>query len=140
MNLVANDLRKTNGPSYIAEELYKKALEEGGNGVIESIRNLGEAQFLKSHNAVLVAIDADKKIRYDRAVVRNSATDHVSFEEFCLQEDREMAQTALYDMNVFGVMKLSDIILLNNGTLEDLHRQIDSALQNFTPVSFSSRS
>ena len=40
--LVANDLRKNFGPAYISEELYKKALIDGGNVVIEAVRSPGE--------------------------------------------------------------------------------------------------
>ncbi len=129
MNLVANDLRKQNGPFYIAGQLFKRAEEKGGDAAIESIRNIGEAKFLKEHGAKLFAIDADKRLRYERAVLRGSTTDKVLFEEFCLQEDREMAQTAEHDMNVFGVMKMADVVFQNNGTLTELHTQIDTALQ-----------
>ena len=126
MRDVANDLRKMHGPAYVVEQLFAKAEEKGGDVIIESIRTIGEAEFLKSNGALIGAVDADKKLRYERAVLRGSGTDKVSFEEFCMQEDREMASTEPWDMNVFGVMKMADFTLENNGTLDELHAQIDT--------------
>jgi dephospho-CoA kinase len=123
---VANDLRKMHGPAYVHEQLFARATERGGDAVLESVRAVGEAEFLKSKGALIGAVDADRKIRYERAVLRGSMTDKVSFEDFCIQEDREMASTEPWDMNVFGVMALADFTITNNGTLEELHAQIDA--------------
>jgi dephospho-CoA kinase len=123
---VANDLRRMHGPAYVIEQLYAQAQEKGADAVIESVRTTGEAEFLKSQGAHIGAVDADRNLRYDRAVLRGSQTDKVSFEEFCMQEDREMSSTEPWDMNVFGVMKIADFTIQNNGTLEELHAQIDA--------------
>lgn len=128
MNMVANDLRKMHGPEYVVKCLFERAKDNGGDAVIESVRALGEARFLKESGAFVVAIDADRKIRYERITKRASETDRVSFEEFCIQEDREMAQEAEYDMNVRGVMEMADYTLTNDGTLEELHGAIEEML------------
>jgi len=125
MNMVANDLRKMYGPEHVVKSLFERAKENGGDAIIESVRALGEARYLKEQGAFVVAIDADRKIRYDRITKRASATDKVTFEEFCMQEDREMAQEAEYDMNVGGVMKMADYTLTNDGSLEELHAAIE---------------
>ena len=71
MVIVANDLRAKQSPSYIVEQLYDQAKTSGKNTIIESIRAVGEAEVLKSKgNFYLFAIDADPKIRYERAVLR----------------------------------------------------------------------
>lgn len=133
MNRVANDLRKTHGPDYFDKVIFAKIERERvTDAVVESIRVLAGAENFKKHGGILFAVDADRKLRYERAVLRNSATDHVSFEEFCAQEDQEMNQTEPWDMNVFGVMKISDYVFQNNGTLEELHAQIDAALAKIT--------
>lgn len=123
---VANDLRKQHEPVYVIEQLYLKAKENGGDAVIESVRAVGEAEFLKSRGALIVAVDADREVRYDRVVVRGSMTDKVSFEEFVMQEDREMSSTESWDMNIFGVMKIADFRIGNSDSLEELHAQIDA--------------
>ena len=128
MREVGNEMRKAHGPGYIAERLMEQALEETGNSVIESIRSVGEAEFLKSKGALLWGVDADRKTRYERVLLRQSETDQVSFEQFCIYEDREMVSTQPYDMNVFAVMKMADHIFLNNGTVEELFLQVEKVL------------
>ncbi len=128
MREIANDLRQIHRPTYIGEQLYNRAAAEGGNAIIESIRETAMAKFLKGKGEYLLAVDADREIRYERTVLRGSETDKVTFEQFCEQEDREMNATASWNMNIAGVMKLSDFTLQNNGTLEELHAQIDKVL------------
>lgn len=129
MRNTGNELRKEHGPSYIAETLLVRAKEAGGDAIIESIRSVGEAEFLKKQGGYIVAVDADKKIRYERVIARGSSTDNLTFEEFCEQEDREMTGTALWDMNVFGVMGTADVTLTNNDGIEKLHEQIEQMLE-----------
>lgn len=128
-NLVGNDLRKQYGPAYVVQSLYEKALHAGGNAVIESVRTIGEAERLKAEGMVILAVDADRELRYERAVGRGTELDRISFEEFCEQEDREMAQIEPWDMNIFGVMRMADAVILNNGTLAELTMQIEEALK-----------
>jgi len=126
MRDVANELRREHGPAYVVQTLFERAKAAGKDAVIESIRAVGEAEFLQSVGAKIVAVDADKPIRYDRAITRGSHTDKVTFEEFVLQEDREMAGTEPWDMNINGVMQMADIRIENNGSLEKLHQQIEN--------------
>ena len=126
---VANALRKEHGPSYLMERLYETTKDEP-KAVLESVRTIGEAEFLKEKGALLFAVDADRKLRYERILARGSETDQVDFDTFCLQEDREMASSDPWDMNVFGVMQISDARIENNGTVEELHAKVDEALAN----------
>lgn len=128
MNIVGNDLRKTYHPAHIVETHHKRAEEHGQNAVIEAIRAIGEAQFLKDRDIPILAVDADRHLRYERVVKRASEKDQVSFEQFCIQEYREMAQAEAHDMNIGGVMKMADYTIHNDGTLDELHAQIDAAL------------
>ncbi len=128
MRQVANELRQAHGPAYVAEQLMTQALARGGNSVVESIRAIGEAEYLKSKGALLWAVDADRKARYERILLRQSETDQVSFEQFCEYEDREMQGTASWDMNVFGVMKMADHTFYNNGTPGELFEQVEKEL------------
>jgi dephospho-CoA kinase len=129
MREVGNALRQARGPAYIIETLYAQAQAAGSTALIESVRALAEARFLKAQGALIIAVDADQARRYERIVSRGTATDHLSFEEFVEQEDREMNAPDEWDMNVFGVMALADFTIRNDGTLEDLHAEVDSVLQ-----------
>lgn len=130
MRLVGNELRKQ-GKSIIPK-LYEQAIQDGvKNAVIESIRNVGEAEFLKSKGARIIAVDADQKLRYTRIQKRRSATDKVDFPTFVIHEEREMHPEGPHDMDVRGVMALADMTIFNEGTLEDLHQKIEDFLTKY---------
>lgn len=131
MIMVSNDLRKAHSPSYIGEQLLKEAQQVEKPSIIESILTVGEAKFLKSEGAILLAIDADQRMRYERITARQSETDQVTFEHFVEQENKKMHSTDPTKHNVAGVMEMADAVIMNNGTLEELHEQIDRVLQHF---------
>ncbi|MDB5190188.1 MAG: hypothetical protein JWN49_514 [Parcubacteria group bacterium] len=128
MRIVGNDLRQMHGSSYVVETNYERAVAAGGDAIIEALRAIGEAEFLKKEGVPILAVDADRKTRYERAILRGSEKDKVSFEEFCIQEDKEMAQTAANEMNISAVMKMADYTLHNDGTFEELKAQIEEVL------------
>lgn len=129
MRDVANELRKEHGPAYIIEKLYDMAKEDT-NAVLESVRTIGEAEFLKKQGAVIIAIDAKKETRYERVVSMSHDETPLSFQDFTLMEDREMSSSEPWDMNVFGVMQLANVRVENDGTLDELHAKVDEALRN----------
>jgi len=126
MVVIANDLREKNSPSYIAEELYRAAITHEGDAIIESLRTPGEVTALrKKKDFYLLAVDAPVKIRYERIVKRQSSTDNVSYEKFVEDEKREMSSSNPNKQNISACMKLADFNIVNDGSLEDLNKQID---------------
>lgn len=128
MTEVANDLRTKHGLTYVVENLFARAQEKGGNVVIESIRTPSEAEYLRSHGALLWAVDADERTRYDRIFKRGSETDHISFEKFKEDEAREMNNTDPAKQSIAAVMKQADHIFHNNGAPEELFAQVEQVL------------
>jgi dephospho-CoA kinase len=127
---VANDLRASHGASYIATELYDQAAKFGANAVIESIRTVGEVMALrKKGNFTLLAVDADPKVRYERVVARDSATDQVSFEKFLADEALEYKNPDPNKQNLALCMELADFVITNNGNLEELRKNIDAIME-----------
>jgi len=128
--VVANDLRATHSPSYITDQLYLQAAENGENAIIESVRTPGEVESLrKQEHFLLFAVDADPEIRYERVVGRGSETDHISYETFLENEAREMSSTDPNHQNIGRCMQLADYVFMNNGDFEDLYRQVETVLQ-----------
>ena len=133
MNIVGNDMRAKYGFDYWDNIIFEDARKNGHeNIVIESLRNLASAEKLKEQGVSIWAVDADKRTRYERVILRRSGTDTVSFEEFSAQEDKEMVQTGIHDMNVHAIMAMADVKLTNNGTQEELFAQVESALEKYT--------
>jgi len=125
----ADDLRATHGPGYLAQVLLERAQQAGGDAVIESIRSLGEAEYMRSHGALLWAVDADIKLRYERIQLRASETDKVSFEKFVADEQREFANDDPTKGNIGKVMQMADVVFTNNGTQDELFAQVEAALK-----------
>lgn len=126
MREVANGLRKEFGPAYIVEELFKKAEKEGWNAIIESIRCVGEVESLKKNqNFFLLWIDAEQKIRYERAILRGSETDKISREKFVEQESLEMNGTDPFTQNIKKCMEMADLVIENNGSLGEFREKVE---------------
>ena len=126
----ANTLREKNGPAFIIEELYKKALQSNTNCIIESIRTIGEINSLRQKgNFVLFAVDAEIELRYSRIVDRASETDKISLQTFIENEQREMNSDDPNMQNLAGCMKLADFRFENNSKLEDLYGQVDNVMK-----------
>jgi len=129
MRIVANSLRAEHGNDYLITEFVRRAAEVGWQDiVIESIRAVAEAETLKASGGVLFSVDADQKLRYERVCSRAATTDKVSFEEFVSHEQLEMNDPDPNGMQKARVMAMADFTLQNNGTLEELHAQVDAAL------------
>ena len=124
MVVVANELRKNHSPSYLAEQLYEKA--KGHNAIIESIRTEGEIIKLKEKgNFILLAIDADPKLRYERITKRQSETDKIDFNTFKKNENREMENQDPNKQNLKKCIELANHKLQNNGTIEQLNTKLE---------------
>ena len=133
MTFVGNDLRTKYSPGYIAEELFKKAELSGKDSIIESLRTESEINTLRRHkNFYLFAIDAMPEKRYERISLRKSETDHISFEQFLTDEEREFKSDDPNKQNLSRCIKLADYIFNNDGTMDDLHNQVSEAMKKIT--------
>ncbi|MCQ2262238.1 MAG: deaminase [Bacteroidales bacterium] len=133
MTIVGNDLRAQHTPSYIVEQLYAQAQASGCNCIIESVRTPGEISALRGKsNFYLFAVDADPKVRYERAVLRGSETDHVSYETFIANEQREMTSDDPNKQNLRVCIEQADFRFDNGGSIEDLHKQVEEVLKQIT--------
>lgn len=131
MRLVANEMREKNGPAAIIIALLEKAVKDNQDSVIESVRTEGEVNSLRKSGQpfVLLAVNADQKLRYDRAIGRGSSTDKISYTKFCEQERVEMTSTDPCKQNLKRCMDLADVTFTNDGSMSDLHSKIGKWLE-----------
>ncbi len=128
MRLVSNDLRRTYRHDYYSTMFIEDAEKNGiTDYLMESVRHMAEADNIRKHGGFIIAVDADKKLRYERVVLRGTETDKVSFEEFVIQEDAEMTGSG-EEQNMGEVMASADFRIMNEGTLEELHLRIEEVL------------
>ena len=128
MTATGEDLRALHGADYIFRSLLERALAGGGDAIIESIRTTGEVATIKANNIMLLGVDADPAVRYERAVARGSEKDNVSFEKFMADEERESISETPERMNLRKCLALADVVIMNDGTPEELHTKVDDAL------------
>ncbi len=110
----------------VADEIKKNGWKTAG---ISGIRAPADVHILKEMfgNAfILIRVDvADTKLRFQRVLKRHEARDPVKYEEFLVQERGEE--------EVFHVEKtaaMANYALKNDGTIDDLHRQIDALVKS----------
>lgn len=129
---VANDLRKLHGPSYIMEQLMLRALSHGGNAVIESLRAVMEVKYIQGFGGMVLGIDAEPQVRYERIIKRGSETDHVTFEEWRAQELRESNPDDPTKQDIFGALRESDYIITNTNSLTELEEEVDAFIEKYS--------
>lgn len=126
-SLVANELRakQTGG---VPQEVYETQVksEQPERAVIEALHSPKEAEYIKSIGGVVLGIDADTSVRYERTLTRGSEKDNVTYEEFLRHIERE--ENDPNGHYIRGALNLADYTLQNNGSLDDLHGQIDSIM------------
>lgn len=126
MQKMSTILRQNFGQNILAKIIAKDV--EGLNSdiiVIDGVRRISDIEYLKDiPGFILISIDADPKIRYERMVNRNEnkGESDKSFEQFL--EDHKSDS----DYEVPIVMKEASKHLDNNGNLENLKAQIDKII------------
>jgi dephospho-CoA kinase len=117
-----NKLRKKYGPDILARLAMEKVEDKT---VIDSIRNPSEVKYLrKEKEFILLAIDAPVELRYERVKRRGRQESASTLEEFIKKEKEEMTDSEK-GQQLHRCMKMADIIIMNDGTLEDLHLKLE---------------
>lgn len=130
LRIIANEMRALYGDDFMVAHNIKKINESHTkHAIIESIRTVAEAKTLKAHGGILLAIDADLQIRFNRVQQRRSETDRVTFEEFVRHEALESHDTDPHGMQKQKVMSLADKHFYNNTDIKTLHDAIDAYMQ-----------
>jgi len=117
-----NELRKKYGPDILARLAMEKVQDKT---VIDSIRNPSEVEYLrKEKEFILLAIDAPVELRYERVKRRGRQESASTLEEFIKKEKEEMTDSEK-GQQLHSCMKMADFIIMNDGTLEDLHLKLE---------------
>jgi dephospho-CoA kinase len=135
---MGNDLRSEHGPDALAELMARK-IESSGSSLfaVDSIRNPAEVERLrKMQGFILIGIDAPVQMRYDRAMKRGRLENAASVEEFKAQEKREMSDLA-HAQQLHSCMKMIDLLIINDGTIDALHEKMDIVLMGFSRLTQS---
>ena len=123
-------LRANFGEDLLAKAIANDASKLDANIVgIDGVRRPTDIEHLtKLPNFFLIKIDADPRLRYERLVKRNEneGDDKKTFEQFL--KDHESEADSLIPM----VMATAKYSINNNGSFEDLYKQIDELIKRLS--------
>ncbi|GEM_PF-385631 len=96
------------------------------NVVIDGVRSKGEIEAIKQRGGVIIYVEAKPELRYERLVKRKAEKDRAinSFEDFKRMDNEE---ERLYHTS--KLKDLADFVIVNEGTLEDLRREVEKILE-----------
>ena len=119
----AMKLREERGPGVLVElayDEYKDHEKEYPGGLVASgIRSIGEAEMIHKLGGMLIFVDADAKIRYDRAFSRkrddNDVT--VTFDDFQKSEkaESENPRKEKTAIDIPEMKRMANLVITNNG-------------------------
>jgi len=120
-------LRQNFGEDILAKSIFHDVQnDEHEIIVIDGVRRLEDIVYLRNlPEFKLLYVDADIKIRYERLVQRgeNAGDSSKTFEQFC---DDHKANADAY---IVDLMKSANTVVHNNGTYEELYKQIDEFIK-----------
>ena len=119
--------------------LVDKALQEYENHpgqyaglAVASVRNPGEGDRVHELGGILVWVDADSRVRYDRIQAANRGRgeeDTKTFAQFLAEEEAEMHSSGDAAMlNMSAVQDRCDTVIINEGTETELASKIKQLL------------
>ncbi len=113
---------------------HERAQEEGATDyVLEAIHRPVEADYVRSIGGAILGVDADIRTRFERVTERKEgAKDEVTFEQFVKDSEREDEGATGSGPHIRAVLATADVVVMNNGTIEELHTAVDTALAQLT--------
>ena len=123
----ADALRRKNGVGALMQVMLGR-VEEGKNYIFDSLRNGGEAVFLheKTKDFILIGVDASRKIRFERVLKRNKASDPKTWEEFVKMDERDNFDASdPMGQQTGKLLEMSDFVIVNEGDVEEGLRRVE---------------
>lgn len=120
---VANLLREINPATTVKICIFEAQARNIPRAVISGLRSMGEAQAVRDAGGIIIGIDADPRVRYDRIYSRaRDAEAQKTYEEF-LQQD-EFENRGVSDSGpgrgIRAIIDSADVVIKNAGGLEEL--------------------
>ncbi len=136
LRVIGNDLREKYGAGILAERVLAKINKHDSSSsiVVSAIRNPKEVEvFRGTGKFTLIATDAPVEVRYERISSRKrEGEDKLSLEDFVAREKIELSG-ASHEQQSQRVFEMADYVIVNDGTLEEFYKKIDSLLKILIP-------
>lgn len=126
---LANTLKSQQGIDVLAHLTFKHALQLGTPKIVfDSIRHPAEAAFLRHQGVFVIGIEAPLEVRYQRILSRQKETDHVDFNTFKLQCEREYEGHSS-GQNIREALSQANALIINNSDILSLNQKVDEILK-----------
>ncbi|PIR74295.1 MAG: hypothetical protein COU35_03310 [Candidatus Magasanikbacteria bacterium CG10_big_fil_rev_8_21_14_0_10_47_10] len=129
LQLISQVLRQNIREDLLSEVIAKDAMNDPHElVVIDGVRRPDDVKHLRTiPGFILVHITADAEKRYDRLIKRGENTDDTqkTFEQFKADHAREA------ELKINEIATQANDTLDNNGSLEELHKQLDKLIQKY---------
>jgi len=128
---LGNDIKKeTRSLGILSKKMLKKIKTD--KAVVDGIRNADEIRELrKKRDVYIIGINASQRLRYERIRKRNREGDPKTFSEFKRLDNLEnRGKTKGQEIN--KCLKMADFTIINNGSLEQLHKEIGKILETIS--------
>lgn len=125
LQVTSYEMRQTEGETWLLKRLVDNLPD--GNYVISGMRGMHELKFLKEKfgsGFFSVGLLASESVRFKRCLARNRHGDANTLEGFREMDVRDLKYFGNGDSAV-----LSDYFIINEGTMEDLHHDIDIIME-----------
>lgn len=121
----ARRLREEYGLDYVAVKTYEKIDKSRGVALVDGVRSLAEVEyFRKKAQAVIVAIHASPRTRFDRLVKRGRPGDPRTWEEFVKRDMVEL------EFGIGNVIALADYMIVNEGDITEAREKSRKVLKH----------
>ena len=120
------EIREKEGKGAVALRLLSKIRSEKGDFVvIEGIRNIEEVkEFRKYYKVIILGIHSSPEQRFYRLKQRKRSDDPRNWNDFVDKDERELK------VGIGNVIALSDIMVVNDSTIEKFKEETRRILQN----------
>lgn len=129
---MGDELRGRFGDDVLAQRTCQLIASAGQTRiVIDSIRTPAEIKFLKKNlGALIIGVNASPETRFKRLLAREREGEPRTWEEFLAADRRETEKCSdSSKINISACLELSDFVLENEGTADDLMEGIREILR-----------
>ncbi|MEM1556683.1 MAG: AAA family ATPase [Candidatus Bathyarchaeia archaeon] len=120
------EIRAKEGPEAVAKRCLRKIRELSADViVVNGLRNPEEVELFKKEfpSFKVIAIHASPKTRFERLLRRGRSDDPKDWETFCSRDRRELG------VGLGNVIATADFVIINEGTIEELEREIKKVIK-----------
>ena len=98
--------------------------------VITGLRSMGEAEAIRQAGGVIIGVDADPHVRFDRVNAQAPEESKETLEEFMEQDERDgrgMSDSGP-GRGIHSIIQSADLIVTNTGSLEELENELKNSV------------